>query len=212
LIVPALLALIALARARQHFPSPSQLEQQPSATKPGFTAAYWLNLVAGACFAAGLMNFELIGFHLSESGVSQESVPLFLALGTGVGALTSFGLGRLYDRIGLPVIIGAVIVTAAFSPFVFLLPVAYALIGMVLWGVRQMTQDMLLSALVAGILPEGRRNLAFGLFYAGYGLGWLIGATVAGLLYEQSLGALVIFAAGIQLLSLPLFVLAQRRS
>jgi CO/xanthine dehydrogenase Mo-binding subunit len=29
---------------------------------------------------------------------------------------------------------------------------------------------------VAGVLPEGQRNLAFGLYYAGYGVGWLIGS------------------------------------
>jgi hypothetical protein len=42
---------------------------------------------------------------------------------------------------------------------------------MVLWGVGQITQDTLLKAVVAGVLPQGRRSLAFGLYYAGYGLG-----------------------------------------
>ena len=31
---------------------------------------------------------------------------------------------------------------------------------------------------VAGVLPEGERNLAFGLFYSGYGIGWLIGSVL----------------------------------
>ena len=35
------------------------------------------------------------------------------------------------------------------------------------------------------MLPEGRRNLAFGLFYTGYGVGWLIGSIATGLLYER---------------------------
>jgi RNA polymerase sigma-70 factor, ECF subfamily len=41
---------------------------------------------------------------------------------------------------------------------------------------------------VAGVLPEGQRNLAFGLYYAGYGVGWLIGSVATGLLYEQAAG------------------------
>ncbi len=61
------------------------------------------------------------------------------------------------------------------------------------------------------MLPEGRRNLAFGLFYAGYGVGWLVGSIAAGLLYEQSRAALVVFAVVVQLASLPVFVMAQRR-
>jgi hypothetical protein len=64
---------------------------------------------------------------------------------------------------------------------------------------------------VAGVLPEGQRNLAFGLYYAGYGVGWLIGSVATGLLYEQSRLALVLFAVAVQLSSLPLFVIAQRQ-
>ncbi|MEV7228614.1 MULTISPECIES: MFS transporter [Polymorphospora] len=213
LVVPAVLALITLTIARMRFPTPATIEprRQPVPTE-GFTRSYWLYLAAGACFAAGLMNFELISFHLARSGVTRDSVPLFLALATGIGALASLGLGRLYDRVGLPVVLVAVVATAAFSPFVFLLPVHLALVGMALWGIGQATQDSLLTALVAGVLPRGRRNLAFGLYYAGYGVGWLIGAVAAGLLYERSHLALVVFAAGAQLLSLPIFLAARRRS
>lgn len=64
---------------------------------------------------------------------------------------------------------------------------------------------------MAGVLPEGQRNLAFGLYYAGYGVGWLIGSVATGLLYEQSRLALVLFAVAVQLSSLPLFVIAQRQ-
>ena len=82
---------------------------------------------------------------------------------------------------------------------------------MPLWGVGYAVQDTLLKAVVAGVLPEGRRNLAFGLFYAGYGVGWLVGSLAAGLLYEQSHIALVAFAIAAQLVSLPLFVVARRQ-
>ncbi len=54
---------------------------------------------------------------------------------------------------------------------------------------------------MAGVLPDGQRNLAFGLYYAGYGVGWLIGSVATGLLYEQSRLALVLFAVAVQLSS-----------
>jgi hypothetical protein len=44
----------------------------------------------------------------------------------------------------------------------------------------------------------------------GYGVGWLIGSVVTGLLYEQSHLALVLFAVIVQLASLPVFVIARR--
>ncbi|GGM43695.1 MFS transporter [Micromonospora sonchi] len=215
LIIPAVLALVTLTVVRIRFPAPASFEQQqPSAPDPSgqqreFRRSYWLYLAAGACFAAGLMNFELISFHLFRNGVAHNSVPLYLALATGVGALASLGLGKLYDRVGFPTVIVGVLATATFSPFVFLLPVHLALVGMALWGIGQATQDSLLAALVASVLPQGRRNLAFGLYYAGYGVGWLVGAVAAGLLYEQSRVALVLFAAGAQLASVPIFLAAR---
>ncbi len=82
---------------------------------------------------------------------------------------------------------------------------------MIAWGVGYATQDTLLKAVVASALPEGKRSLAFGLFYAGYGFGWLGGSVATGLLYDRSRLALVVFAAVAQLASLPFFIAASRR-
>ena len=212
LAIPCLLALACLTFARLQFPVPSRLEEHRSIPAKGFTLAYWLYMLAGACFAAGLMSFELIAFHLSSTGLAELYwVPLFLAFGTACGVIASLGLGKLYDKIGLPVILAAVLLAALFSPLVFFGGFYLALLGMALWGIGQVTQDMLLKAVIAGVLPESRRNLAFGLFYAGYGSGWLLGSIITGLLYEHSRFALVVFAVLVQLSSLPLFVFAQRR-
>jgi hypothetical protein len=79
--------------------------------------------------------------------------------------------------------------SALFSPFVFLGSSGIALIGMLLWGIGYAVQDTLFKAVVADRLPEGRRNFAFGIFYTGYGVGWLIGSIATGLLYGVSVVA-----------------------
>jgi MFS family permease len=84
------------------------------------------------------------------------------------------------------------------------------LIALPLWGIGYATQDTLLKVLIAGVLPEGKRSTAFGLFYIGYGGGWLIGSAVTGLLYDDLRGALVPFVVAAQLASLPLFLIARR--
>jgi MFS family permease len=211
LLIPSLLALASLSFARVTFPVPSQLEAGgPSTARAnGFTRSYWLYMVAGACFAAGLMSFEFVSYHLSTTGtVTKEWVPIFLAVATGVVA--SLILGRLYDRIGIAVVIVAVALAAVFSPLVFFGGFWLALAGLLLWGIGYATQDTLLKVLIASELPERRRNLAFGLFYLGYGGGWLAGSVTTGLLYARSRVALVVFAVTVQLLSLPFFVLAAR--
>ncbi len=213
LLVSAVLALAALTAARIVFPMPSRLESGQTARASGFTRSYRLSMAAAALFGAGLMSFELIGYHLSSARiVSPHSIPLLLAISTGGGVVASLVLGRLYDRAALPVLLSAVVMSACFSPLVFLGGgFAPVLGGMLLWGVGYAVQDTLLKALVAEQLPEGRRNTAFGLFYAGYGVGWLIGSVAAGLLYERSRIALVIFSVAVQLASLPVFVISLRR-
>jgi MFS family permease len=213
LLIPVGLALGALVAARIVFPVPTRLEQGAAHTgKPkGFTRAFWLYVVAAACFGAGLMSFEFISYHLSSrSTVTGQWLPLFLAIATAAGVVASLVLGRLYDRIGLSTIVGAIIVAALFSPLVFLGEFYVALAGLILWGIGYAIQDTLLKALVADRLPEGRRNFAFGIFYAGYGVGWLVGSVSTGLLYEVSVSAVIIFSMGVQLASVPLFLFARR--
>jgi MFS family permease len=212
LLVTSVLALAALTVARVSFPAPSNLEAGPTAKAQGFTTSYWLYMLAGACFAAGLMSFEFVSYHLANTGsVTGYWIPIFLAISTGLGVVASLVLGRLFDRVGLPVVLAAVFLSSLFSPFVFLGDFYVVLGGMALWGIGYATQDTLLKAVVAGLLPEGRRNLAFGLFYAGYGCGWLMGSVIAGLLYEQSLLLLIAFSICIQLSSLPFFIAASRK-
>ena len=211
LLISALLALAALTVARVVFPLPSRLETGRTAQATGFTRSYWLYMLAGSCFAAGLMSFELISYHLSSTGiVIRYWIPLFLALSTGMGVIASLILGKLFDLIGLPIVLAAVFLSALFSPFVFLGGFFVALFGMMLWGIGYATQDTLLKAIIAGVLPEGRRNLAFGLFYLGYGSGWLVGSVTAGLLYERSIPLLIAFSVAVQLASIPVFFVAQR--
>jgi hypothetical protein len=211
LLISAVSALAALTVARVVFPLPSRLETGRTAQATGFTRSYWLYMLAGSCFAAGLMSFELISYHLSSTGiVTRYWIPLFLALSTGMGVIASLILGKLFDRIGSPIVLAAVFLSALFSPFVFLGGFFVALFGMILWGIGYATQDTLLKAIIAGVLPEGRRNLAFGLFYLGYGGGWLVGSVTAGLLYERSLPLLIAFSVVVQLASMPVFFVAQR--
>jgi MFS family permease len=211
LSISVLAALVALTVARIRFPVPARLEQGQTASARGFTSAYWLYMLAGALFAAGLMSFELISYHLSKSKtVAEQWIPVFLAISTAFGVLASLGFGRLYDRVGLAAVIAAVCLSAPFAPLVFLGGFYVVLAGMLLWGVGYAIQDTLLKAIVAEVLPEGQRNLAFGLYYAGYGVGWLVGSIVAGLLYERSLGTLIAFSIAVQLCALPVFIVARR--
>ena len=211
LFVSAALSLLSVVGARIKFPMPSKLEGSHGATAraKGFSRAYWMYMAGGACFASGLMSYELISFYLSSIKlVTEPWIPVLLAFATGSGVIANLVLGRTYDRVGLPVLVLAAVLSAAFTPLVFQGKLGLVLLAMPLWGIGYATQDTLLKAVVAGLPPKGHRSLAFGLFYAGYGCGWLIGSIVVGELFDHSKSALVIFAVAAQLVSIPFFVLA----
>jgi MFS family permease len=212
LLISALLTLTALTVARISFPLPSRLEEGKTAPARGFTRAYSLYMLAGACFAAGLMSFELISYHLATIKLVDEPwIPMMLGFSTGCAVIASLVLGKLYDRVGMPVVFAAVFLSALFAPFAFHGSLTAAVIAMPLWGIGYATQDTLLKVLIAGVLPEGKRNTAFGLYYIGYGGGWLIGSVTTGLLYDQSHLALVVFVVAAQLASLPVFLIAKQQ-
>ena len=213
LLISSILALAALVAARIIFPVPSKLEAGGPTTAPaqGFTRSYCLYMVAGTFFAAGLMSFELLSYHLSSNRiVTQHWIPIFLALATATAVAASLIVGKLYDKFGVIVVVVSVILASLFSPLVFFGGFGVALGGLLLWGIGYATQDTLLKVLIASVLPEGKRNFAFGLFYLGYGGGWLIGSVTTGLLYEHSRIALVVFAVAVQLASLPFFIIAAK--
>jgi MFS family permease len=212
LLVSSAFTLISLVAARIGFPVLSRVEQGGpwTARGRGFTSAYWLYMAAGALFAAGLMTFEFIAVHLSRIGITDARIPILLAFATAGSIVASLVLGRLYDRIGIAAVIVGVLLTAMFSPLVFFGTVWLAVGGLLLWGVGYAVQDTLLKALIASVLPEDRRNAAFGVFYLGYGAGWLVGSVAAGLLYERSRIALVIFAVAAQVGAMPFFVAGSR--
>ncbi|MFO1478181.1 MAG: MFS transporter [Verrucomicrobiota bacterium] len=211
LLVPSLLAIACVGIARFEFPDPKSLDTSTPPESSAFSRAYWLSMAGGACLAAGLLSFEFVSFHLLKSHtVTPPWIPFLLSIATLFGIGASLGFGKAYDRHGIPVVLLAIVLSAAGPPLLFFGGFYGALGGMILWGLGYATQDTLLKAIVAGLLPRGRRNVAFGLFYTGYGSGWLIGSIVAGLLYDKSITAVVIFAVASQLAALPLLAMAAR--
>src|ERR1043166_1137880 len=189
LLISSLLALLSLTAGRLEFPVPARLEAggPSTARAKGFTRSYWLYMAAGTCFGAGLMSFEFVSYHLSQAHtISAQWIPALLAFATAVGVGANLLLGRAFDRFGIGVVAVAVIGVSAFSPLVFFGGVALVITGLALWGVGYAVQDPLLKAIIASVLPAARRNTAFGIFYIGYGGGWLAGSITTGLLYEHS--------------------------
>lgn len=213
LLIPALLTILILLTARYFFPNPRDIEASSPVHVRGFSRGYWLYLVAGGCVAAGFADFSLIAFHFQKTGsVSEVMTPVLYAVAMAVGALGALIFGRLYDRLGLPVVLAAFLVSAFFAPLVFLGGSELAWFGVVLWGIGMGAQESLLKPLIAGLTSADKRGTAFGVFDAGFGVAWFLGSALMGFLYTKSIVALTIFSVVLQLVSLPIFILAKKCS
>ncbi len=212
LLVPALCTLAVLLVARYFFPNPQHLDPTGRVlVARGFPGAYWLYLAAGGCIAAGFADFSLIAFHFQKTQVVPDAVaPMLYAVANAMGAIGALVLGRLFDKVGLPVVLGAFFTGALFAPLVFFGNSVLAGIGVVLWGIGMGAQESLLKPIIAGLAPANQRGTAFGVFDSGFGLAWFLGSALMGFLYTQSLLALVIFSVAMQLAALPIFVVASR--
>ena len=122
LLVPALLALAVLLATRFIYPHPQDLEEISSDLEAkGLSRQYWLYLGASGLIAAGYVDFPLIAYHFEKTQLAPAAswIPIFYAIAMGADALAALLLGRLFDRVGLPLLIITSLACAFFAPLVF---------------------------------------------------------------------------------------------
>ena len=214
LLIPALLCLATLVLARLLHPRPHELEEGAGRTfaTANLKQTYWIYFVAGALLAAGFADFALIGFHFQKANVMPGNlIPVFYAVAMAASALASIPLGRLFDRLGPNVSLFAFLISAVAAPFIFLGASAFALVGMIFWGIGMSAQGSLFQAMLTGVIPPQKRSTAFGLFDTGYGIAWFLGSVVMGLLYDKSILAVVLFSVILQLAAIPILFIANKK-
>jgi predicted MFS family arabinose efflux permease len=212
LAVPAVITLALVLVARRFFPRPQDLSAGPAeVTASGYPRVFWVYLAGAALVAAGFADCPLIAFHFQQARtVSVPIVPVFYAIAMAVSGIGSLIFGRLYDRVGIGVLVPLTIAAAAYAPLVFLGGVWAAAAGVALWGMG--VQESIIPAAVAPMVAPDRRASAYGLFTGVYGTAWVAGSVVIGVLFDVSLGAVTAFAVTAQLAAIPFLVAVRRRA
>jgi predicted MFS family arabinose efflux permease len=178
----------------------------------GFKGAYWIYVTAGALMAAGFADFALVSYHFQRAAsIPGQLVPVLYAVAMATGAVAALAFGRLLDRVGFATVYTAFFLASFSAPFAFLGGFGLALAGMILWGIGIGVQDSLLKAILAEVVPAGKRSTGFGLFDSVFGAAWFIGSAAMGFLYDRSLPAVVAFSVILQLSALPVLFFARKR-
>jgi MFS family permease len=209
LAVPALITLLLVVGARVSFPAAGRIAREPQNSQLGrYPPAYWWYCLGAGLVGFGFADYSLIAFHLSRTRVvPNEWIPVFYALAMGAGGLGSLIIGKLFDRVGLIVLLPVTVVVAIYAPFAFLGSFTLALIGALLWGIGLGAHESVMQAAVAHMVPRERLGSAYGVFGAAFGVAWFAGSAALGALYDFSVGAAVALAVITQLLAVvPIWV------
>ncbi len=186
-----MLGLVVLVIGQRLYPNPREFEPVPRDwQEQALPVRFWVYLGAVMLIAAGFVDFPLIAFHWQHTGVVQPG----------------------FDRLGLPMLMLALLLAVGFVPLVFWGGGPWVIWGMVLWGIGMGAQESLWKAVVAGLVPPDRRGSAYGMFNTGYGLAWFGGSAVMGMLYDHSLRELILFSLLAQGMAMPLFLWLNRQT
>jgi len=208
LIIPAVITYSMLIVARLMYPRPEDLEAEvPDVHTKGLPRIFWIYLSGAALVAAGFADFQLIAYHFEKADAVKEIwIPIMYSIAMAVSGTGSLLFGRMFDRLGIGILIPLTLVSAVFAPLVFLGGFWPVIVGSALWGLGMGVHESIIPAAVATMVPRQRRPSAYGLFTAGYGVAWFAGSAVMGVLYDFSITAVVIFCVALQLAAVPIFL------
>jgi MFS family permease len=213
LAVPATITLSILVLARRLYPRPQDFETGPeriiSARLP---PVFWIYLAAAALVAAGFADFPLIAYHFQQAGsVPAALIPVSYAVAMAVSGAGSLIFGRLFDRVGIGILIPLTVVTALYAPLVFLGGFWSSLVGASLWGLGMGVHESIIPAAVSPMVSPHRRAFAYGLFTGSYGISWFVGSVIIGALFNVSLMVVVAFSVTIEIAAVPLILIVHRK-
>ncbi len=97
--------------------------------------AFWIYSAGTALIAAGYADFSLIAYHVGKTDVvTVPWMPIFYAVAMISAAVAALWLGRLFDAVGIKVMIPATVASAISAPLAFLGAPAVATVGILCWG------------------------------------------------------------------------------
>jgi MFS family permease len=204
LAIPAAGALIALAVARTMYPSGASAP--PAETSGPLPRVFWTYVAAAGLLACGFVDFPLLAYHWQTAGIARPAaIPLLYAGAMAMNGISAPVFGKLFDRHGIAVLAGGILLSLAALPLGFLGGMAGAVIGIACWGAGMGVQDASLRSGVAQVVSMNKRGGAFGAFNAVYGVMWFVGSAAMGFLYQRSVPALVAFGSLAQLAAAVMF-------
>ena len=216
LAVPGLAAIGLLVWLRRRTGDPLGEQARAAGPQPGTSLLrasrdlprpFWSFAACTALTTAGLVTFGVISYHLVTAQlVATAAVPVVYAAAMAAAAMAALAVGWVHDRWGGKVLVVLPVMVTAVPALAFADAWAVAVLGVLVWGAATGLQDSTVKALVAQLVPPGRRATGYGMFAAVQGVAAVAGGALAGELSARSVPALVVIIATLQLAALVLLL------
>ena len=219
LALPGAAALVVLLRLRVAVPRPEDYDPEirdpqthvPDTAKMRLDARlpreFWLYSAFSAATMLGFATWGVLAFHLTHRHVvSAGVVPVLYAVAMAAAAVAALGSGRMYDRRGLRGLLVLPALAAVVPLLSLSMSVPAVVLGAAVWGVGMGVHDSTMRAAVTDLVPRSRRGAGYGTFTAVYGIAWLVGAAIIGVLYDHGTTIVEVFVVVVQVIALALLV------
>jgi MFS family permease len=207
--IPAILTVLTILYTRKKFPNPSELENSPDEGKPNadtkqrLPKIFWYDSLFTFISVLGFVHFTVLSYHfMARNVLSQSFIPTLYAIAMAVDGGFALLIGKFYDKIGFTSLVLIPVLTLPMAFLGFSMSPAFAIISMVLWGCIMSIHETVMRAAIADIIPIAKRGTAYGIFNTLYGVAYLIGSTVMGYLYENSITYVIIFVSVTEVLAI----------
>ena len=222
--IPLILVLFFLILGLRRVPNPEILEAQltknPQPRK--LSRVFWIYTIFTFITTLGFANFALIGYHFKAKHILTDAqIPLFYAIAMGVDALAALAIGHTYDilksrynkeKAGLITLIAIPLFSLFIPAFVFSTRFSLVLAGAIIWGIVMGFHETVMRSAIADLTPLKKRGTGYGIFNAAYGLAIFIGSAITGLLYENSILAVIIISIAVEIIAIIVFFVLKKEA
>lgn len=207
LMLPGVIAVILLLFAWKNYPSPKEMERKtPTASENSLPRIFWIYVVGACCVAIAYIDFPFLSYHFDRiDSVPMVLIPVFYATANVIDAFGALFIGKFYDTAGMMVLIIITLISSLFVCFVFLDNTFLVLLGVALWGLGAASQESIMRAIIADMVPANKRASAFGIFSLLFGICWFIGTAAMGVIYNSSIIAVIVLSITVQLIAVCVF-------
>ncbi|HPY76065.1 MAG: MFS transporter [Planctomycetes bacterium] len=204
LIVPFVILMIFLYFAFKKITSSKLLSKDKNKNyeHEKLEPVFWYYTVFAFFCTMGFVNFSIIGYHLKANQLmSDGNITLLYSFAMLIDAVAAIIVGKAYDRLKEKTKkkTGGILVLAVIPLMTMLLPLltlsnstTFIIMGMLFFGIIMGMHETIMRSAIADITPYRKRGTGYGIFNSAYGLAFLAGSALMGLLYDMQLIKLII--------------------